>query len=171
MTEPNAGEPTQTNDTQESTPGSDRESVSDLEPDRGVPEISGVTLLEDEEVLHDVRPSWAMFSGALAWGVVTVWFGLGLLFFAYAWLARKNSRYIVTNQRLIEKTGLFSSSTSEYRIRDIRQLQTGATFSEKLASCGHIEFSTGSGSSITFNGINNYTGIANTIREQQRKLE
>lgn len=158
---------------EEPEPESESESETEPEPADApsVPDVTGITLLEDEEVLQDTRPSWAMYSGSLAWGVLTIWFGVGLIFFLYAFLARSNHRYIVTNQRLIEKSGLLSSSSTEYRIRDIRQLQTGASFTEKLASCGHITFSSGAGTTVTFQGVKNYQDIANTIREQQRRLE
>lgn len=80
-------------------------------------------------------------------------------------------RYIVTNQRLIEVSGILGTNTSEYRISDIRQIQTGATWGEKMMGHGNLQFSTGTVEMITFNGIPNHQEVANTIREIQRELE
>ncbi|TKR24342.1 PH domain-containing protein [Natronomonas salsuginis] len=138
----------------------------------GVPDAEGVTLLDGEELLHNVRPSWSNWSGLIAILTIVTFgtLGLGIVLFVIPWLARRNARYVVTSERVIEKSGILSTSTNEYRIEDIRQLQTGASWSEKLLGHGNIQFSTGAGGSlITFAGVPNYDGIANTIREQQRE--
>lgn len=134
-------------------------------------EAQAVTLLQDEEIIHDLRPSWARWSVALVIGVVTSIMLIGLVILAYVWLARKNSRYVVTNQRILEVSGILGSSTTEYRISDIRQLQTGASWAEKVIGHGNLQFSTGSATTITFHGIPNYQEVANTIRELQREAE
>lgn len=134
-----------------------------------VPDAEGVTLLEGEEVLHNVRPSWSNWAGWIVGSVLLMFVLVGFLTILVPILARRNSRYVVTTERVIHKTGILGTSTNEYRIEDIRQLQTGASWSEKLAGHGNIRFSTGAGGSlITFGGVPNYEGIANSIREQQR---
>lgn len=134
-------------------------------------EAKAVTLLQDEEIIHDLRPSWSRWSGALAWGVVLSLVFVGLFILAWVWIARQNSRYVVTNQRIIEVTGILGTSTTEYRIGDIRQLQTGASWSEKMMGHGNLQFSTGGATTITFHGIPDYQEVANTIRELQREAE
>lgn len=136
------------------------------------PAAEGITLLEGETVLHNLRPSWSKWSTSLlVCTLVTVFtFGIGVVSFAIPWLQRQNSRYVVTDERVIEKHGLLGTTTNEYRIEDIRQLQTGATWSEKMLSNGNIEFSTGAGGElITFEGVPDYQSVANSIREQQRE--
>jgi len=135
-----------------------------------IPHAEGITLIENEEVLHNVRPSWAKWAGLVLISIPLMVIGVGFLTLGYVWLKRKNTRYIVTNQRLIHKTGLLGSSTTEYRITNLRQLQTGATWGEKSRGHGNIQFTTGSGT-ITFDGIADYETVANTIRERQRELE
>jgi hypothetical protein len=133
--------------------------------------VESITLLQDENTIHDIRPSWSRWSGALLIGILTSFIGLGLIIIAWVWLKRKNTRYIVTNQRLLEVSGIMGTSTTEYRIADIRQIQTGATWSEKTLGHGNLQFSTGTASMITFNGIPNHQEVANTIREIQREAE
>lgn len=135
----------------------------------GVPNAEGVTLLEGEEVLHNVRPSWSNWSGWIIGSILLMFIGIGFITIFIPVLARRNARYVVTTERVIQKTGILGTSTNEYRIEDIRQLQTGASWSEKLLGHGNIQFSTGAGGSlITFAGVPNYQGISNSIREQQR---
>lgn len=134
-------------------------------------EAKAVTLLQDEEIIHDLRPSWSKWGGAIILGAVTSFFGIGLIILAFVWLARKNSRYVVTNQRIMEVSGILGTSTTEYRIADLRQLQTGASWGEKIMGHGNLQFSTGGATTITFHGIPDYQDAANTIREIQRESE
>lgn len=134
-------------------------------------EAKAVTLLQDEEILHDLRPSWSRWGGLLIVGLFLSLALFGVVILAYVWLARKNSRYVVTNQRIIEVSGILGTTTTEYRIADLRQLQTGASWGEKIMGHGNLQFHTGGATTITFHGIPNYQETANTIRELQREAE
>lgn len=133
--------------------------------------VESITLLQDENTIHDIRPSWSRWGGALLIGLVTSIVLIGLVIIAVVWLKRKNTRYIVTNQRLIEVSGIIGTTTTEYRIADVRQIQTGATWGEKVLGHGNLQFSTGTATMITFNGIPNHQEVANSIREIQREAE
>lgn len=133
--------------------------------------VEFISLLQDENIIHDIRPSWSRWSGAIIIGLITSLVLSGLLILLVVWLKRRNTRYIVTNQRLIEVTGILRTNTTEYRIADIRQIQTGATWGEKLFGHGNLQFSTGTATMITFNGIPNHQQVANSIREIQREAE
>jgi membrane protein YdbS with pleckstrin-like domain len=143
---------------------------TDTRPDR-VPEVSGLTLLDGETIHHDLRPSWSNWSTSLTiYSLLTI-VSVGMLapLFIHPWLARRQSRYIVTSERVIKKTGLIGSSTEEYRIDDIRQLQTGSGWLESLLGKGNISFSTGAGGTqITFGGVPDYKSVANSIRAEQQ---
>lgn len=131
----------------------------------------GLALLEDEEILHEVRPSWSKWMGSLIIGILTSIVLVGLIILLWVWLARNNMRYVVTNQRLIQISGILGTHTSEYRIADLRQIQTGATWSEKMLGHGNLQFTTGTVEMITFDGVPGYQNVANTIREVQREIE
>jgi uncharacterized membrane protein YdbT with pleckstrin-like domain len=98
-------------------------------------------------------------------------FLIGVLGLIYVYLARRNHRYIITNQRVVEVSGVLGTSTTEYRISDIRQIQTGATFFEQFLGQGNVQISTGTMSDIVFNGIPNYQEVSNSIREAQKEME
>lgn len=129
-----------------------------------IQEVSGFTLMEGEEVHHNVRPSlvaWMSSWLRLSLGIVT----LGVLPFLFTY----SNRYVVTDERVLKKTGLLRTNTEEYRIDDIQQLTTGQRIVEKLLGVGNIQFKTAAtGSSIKFLGMKDQDEIANTIRNQMR---
>lgn len=136
-----------------------------------VASAEGVTLLEGEEVLYNEHPAWSNYATELiVCSLLTLFtFGIGIVSFIYPYLSRKNTRYIVTDERVIRKGGILSSSSNEYRIEDINQLQTGATWAENLRGKGNIQFSSAAGGKlVTFGGITDHESVSNTIRKQQR---
>lgn len=130
-----------------------------------------IQLLEGEQIKHDVRPAWSKWGGLILISLFASLFLIGILGLVYVWLARKNHRYIITNQRVVEVSGVLGTSTTEYRISDIRQIQTGATMFEQFLGQGNVQISTGTMSDIVFNGIPNYQEVSNTIREAQKEME
>lgn len=147
----------------------EREEQADVE----VQQVEGFTLLEGEEVLHNVRPAWSNWANELILYGLLCFVGIGFLLLPIPWYKRTKTRYIVTSERVMHKEGgLLGTSTNEYRISDIRQLQTGATLFEKVLGHGNIQFSSGgAGTLIQFHGIGDYESVANTIRTRQRELE
>lgn len=148
-----------------------------------------ITLLDDEHVLKSVRPSWINWWKIL---VVAVIFALvGLVFFAegevgiglvalilaglaivYTNYARKRSQYIVTNQRVKKRVGLARKSTGETRIVKIRGLVTEQSVLERLVGKGRVLIDSGAASGkLGIKGIANHEELANTIREQQQRIE
>lgn len=129
-----------------------------------VKEVSGFTLMNEEEVKHNLRPSvvaWMSSTLRLLIGIST--FGIVPFLFTYS------NRYIVSNERVIKKTGILSTNTEEYRLDDIQQLTTGQRLVEKLLGVGNIQFKTAAtGSSIKFYGMDDHDNVANTIRNQMR---
>ena len=149
----------------------------------------GISTLEGEVVLENRHPDWSNWPkatglgmifvlgalGAIAGGSIGGFFGsvvvAGLLF-GYVYLARKSSRYIVTNQRVKKKVGLVSSTTGETRISDIRSLATSQSLMERLLGKGAVQIdSTGAGGTIGIHGVSEHEDLAKVIRNQQRTTE
>ena len=149
----------------------------------------GVNLLEGEFVLENRHPHWvnwpisltvaALFAlgalGSAASGdvgsLITSLVIAGLLF-GYVYYSRQQSRYVVTNQRVIKKVGLLRRSTGETRITDIRSLQTKQGILERPIGRGSVQIdSTGTGGLLGIDGVDDYQSLANTIRTQQQQLD
>lgn len=162
-------------------------------------------ILPDETVMLDTRPSWAAWT---AWFLLAGFVALvglvamllaeesrllmlalvvDLLIVGAVWYQRRRIRYVVTDKRMIVLTGVTSKSTNEAWLEDIRGMQTGASFFERLAGLGTITVSesilprrTGlplvsafagivplPGRGLTLSGIGDYQRVANMIRKYQ----
>jgi len=151
--------------------------------------VSDLTLLEDEHVLKNVQPSWSNWwlllvvvvgitllgLGALTGGEIGgafILFVIGGLLYLYVRFARKRSRYIVTNQRVKKRVGLARRSTGETRIADIRGLSTQQGLLERFIGKGSVLIDSGAAAGkLQIKGVANHDSLANTIREQQQRLE
>lgn len=151
--------------------------------------IRGITLLEDEQVLKNVLPSWINWtillvpSGLITllglivlisgdFGGAVIFFILAGLLYAYVRYARKRSRYIVTNQRVKKSVGILRRTTGETRIADIRGLTTEQGILERLVGKGSVLIDSGAAAGrLGIKGVANHEELATTIREQQRRLE
>jgi len=155
------------------------------------------TLLDGERILVDERPAWSAWTlqlvvagtlvlfGLLALLVDAVVVGASLVLLAVVLLGsvlyqRRRVRYLVTDRRIVVKTGISAVSTNEAWMRDVRGMQTGASFTERLLGHGHITVSTrivpqrsfvpfgGQFGGLTLGGIPNFREVAHVIRQQQQ---
>lgn len=147
-----------------------------------VSNIRGVTLLDDEELLFDLRPAWygKMTLKRLAvWATVTILtVGFALLYYWYPIMKMRRSskkiRYVITSERIIVKDegGMFgTASTEEYPLRDLSDIQTTATWFEQHAGVGTVKFREydGATSDVALTSVRNYEEVASTIGAYQRR--
>lgn len=113
-----------------------------------------ITLLDGEEVLEESATHWL---GKLLAGNFEIF---------------STIEYIVTTDRVIRHVdGVTKSTTDEYPIRDIDQLQTEAKNLNDSMGFGTVTFSAGGGGEIVrFEHINDYETFADAIRTRQREL-
>lgn len=129
----------------------------------GMSDETSVALMEGEEIKVNESPSIA---GYLARNLLLSFVSFGILPLLFA----KQSSLVVTNERAILSTGILRTDTTEYRIEDIAQINTGQSLIEKLLGCGNVKFSTGAtANDIVFNGLSDYESVTNTIRNLQRE--
>ncbi len=146
-------------------PGSGTGTVAETTVSR---EVGGITLFEDEEVLHDFHPRWSKYWKSLTLCAILSFVGIGLVLFYFPWRARKRTRYVITSDRIIIQQGSWrGSQTDEYQFDRIRQIHTGQSLGEKLLGHGNIHVVFRGGAEVTFSGIANYDAVSNTIRHQQ----
>lgn len=161
-------------------------------------------LLPNEQVVVDERPAWtnwtlqlvlafvvllaalAAASVADAGALVVPGLFVALLIVGYVWYRRRRIRYVVTDYRILVVTGVTAQATNEAWLEDIKGMQTGASFFERLLGHGHITVShdilprkaglpalgllvpflqpqTG----LELGGVNDYQKVANLIRKRQ----
>lgn len=80
----------------------------------------------EEKILWEGKPSqWTNFGYYIFCAILSV-VGIGLLMAIWRYIQTNCHSYEVTDQRIIEKSGVFSRTTDElelYRVRDVRQEQ------------------------------------------------
>ena len=92
-------------------------------------------------------PEWRL--AGLALGVA------GLVLLATAWLRVARYRYEVTDRRAIAREGLFSRTTSEVQLEDIRNIVVQASAGERMLGLGSVALSTAgeSGMEVVFRSV------------------
>ena len=143
---------------------------------------AGINPLDGELVLKNVHPSWINWKGRLFSALFFAVIGLmisgdigallvvfGLLQVLSAFLSRRASRYIVTNQRVKKKIGLLGSSTQEARLDTLNGISTSSGFIEGLFGKGTVSVTDAARETLAIKGVGNYEDLARTLREQQRQ--
>ncbi|QPV62139.1 PH domain-containing protein [Halosimplex litoreum] len=145
-------------------------------------DTDGIDLMQGESAHQNRRPSWALWWKQIALGAFVLLAGLGgdaaaggILvgggIFAYVVLARIQSRYVVTDERVKAKIGLLSKASREYRIADLNSLSTSQSIFERLVGHGSLTLRTASNDEIVWRGVPDYQDVANSIRQEQRKYD
>jgi hypothetical protein len=159
-------------------------------------------LLPNEQIVVDERPAWtnwtlqlvlagllllaSLVSGSQEPALLIPGLFFAFLIVGYVWYRRRRIRYIVTDYRILVVTGITTQATNEAWLEDIKGMQTGASFFERLLGHGHITVSheilprnaglPGLGLVLPFlqltpglelGGVNDYQKIANLIRKRQ----
>jgi len=161
---------------------------------RGPTEVGGVQLMQNEAVLEDVNPAWSAYVGSLLFGAVLL---LGALaeatvvdsqndasaaavmgvvvfgvIFGYAFYRRSRTHYIVTDSRVIKRTGiLLNSSTEEAGYEMITGVGVDASRFQSLFGNGTVNVATSGGvGTIELTGAPDAQEFANLIRERHPTL-
>jgi uncharacterized membrane protein YdbT with pleckstrin-like domain len=155
-------------------------------------------LLAGEQVVWSGRPSWrSMLAFYIKWGAVAllpgvvgqildsvtsadipVWWlwlltvVLLLLVLLAGWLQRIDTHYIVTNQRINIRQGIFSRADHATSYERLQNVKTYQSFLERMLGVGLVDFDTAAGDDFDFrfSGITDPAGLARQIAELQRAV-
>lgn len=76
-------------------------------------------LTTNEKVINRAKVSWWSQWHMILLGLLTIWFGFGLLFFIGAALRVMTTELALTNKRVIAKTGLIGRDSIELRLEKV----------------------------------------------------
>lgn len=143
-----------------------------------------------EYALMRVLPSWWHFAGAVVlssalivagiamrlaragdWRVGAVLIAAGIARLALAGLERHSISWSLTSERLIERTGLFSSRRRELELGDIRSVEIDRRFSQRLFGVGSVTVASAASADfkICLEDIADPEGVAETLRRARVK--
>jgi uncharacterized membrane protein YdbT with pleckstrin-like domain len=153
-------------------------------------------LLAGEEIVWSGRPSWrSMLAFYIKWGVLALLPGVAgqvvagiwnadkylwelwlvtvvllLLVLLAGWLQRIDTHYMVTNQRINIRHGIFSRSDHATSYERLQNVKTYQSLLERMLGVGLVDFDTAAGDDydFKFSGIEDPAGLAKQIAELQR---
>jgi hypothetical protein len=103
-----------------------------------------------------VAPPFALF------GLISL--PIAFAIFAYVFFARSSTRYTITNKRVSLESGIFTKTSRELRIQDIRSIAAHINF----IGYGDIEFSSASDEvDVTFTAVSGAAAVRDLVKKLQ----
>jgi hypothetical protein len=107
-----------------------------MPPPIPAPEAAGTPA--EEEVIWTRHPTFWHWTGTIIWGLILSLILVGIPILIYVLIARRSTRYRITRTRVSVEAGVFTHSSRELRIADIRSIAARAN----IFGIGDAEFST-----------------------------
>ena len=80
-------------------------------------------LIKDEKIVYTGRVSLWSLAPLIIIGLLTIWIGIGLIFWVIAFIRYKTTELAFTNKRVIAKFGFISRHTVELNINKVESIQ------------------------------------------------
>ncbi len=146
-------------------------------------------LHEGETIIYEGHPSWrsildfyakglvvALIGGAIGWvassmglgiAIAAVLFGLAVLI---GLLKRIGTTFIITNERLHIRRGLFSKSVQQTLLERVQNVNTSQSFFERVLRVGTVDFDTAGtdDSDFVFDGVGSPAEVVAAVDRAQR---
>jgi membrane protein YdbS with pleckstrin-like domain len=119
----------------------------------------------DEEILLAEHPTLWHWAGELFWATILTPIVIGLFLFIHVFWSRATTRFKVTSRRVSVETGIFTRTSRELRIADIRSIAARAN----MFGIGDIEFSTAArdDAEVTFWGLSHVERVRDLVKQLQ----
>ncbi len=99
-------------------------------------------LTQGETVVHTARISAWVLSGPILLGLVLLpAFGVGLLFWLYAYIQYKATELAITNKRVLVKHGFIARQTIELSISKVESIRVDQTVMGRVLNYGSLVIS------------------------------
>ncbi|HEY4672725.1 MAG TPA: PH domain-containing protein, partial [Nitrososphaerales archaeon] len=111
--------------------------------------------------------------GLLTLGFLTIWFGLGLVFFVLAYLRVKSTYYALTNHKTYAKYGLIARRVTESPLAWVTDVQVNQGFLGRLFNVGDLRINTpgSAGYKIVFVGVSDPMNVRARIGSLTHQLK
>lgn len=114
---------------------------------------------------QEFKPSWTSYSKSLWLFILTVWFaGFGFIFLLYPWWNRRNTTYIVSDDRVVKEWDGFTSSMEQIDRDLINRISSSQSVFEKLRGRGTVKVQDNAGNTMEISGIADYKGLMNSLQ-------
>jgi membrane protein YdbS with pleckstrin-like domain len=134
-------------------------------PRASTPPGFGATSSGDEEILLAEHPTLWHWAGELFWATLLTPIVIGIFLFIHVFWSRATTRYRVTSRRVSVETGIFTRTSRELRIADIRSIAARSN----MFGIGDIEFSTAArdDAEVAFWGLSHVERVRDLVKQLQ----
>ena len=130
-----------------------------------------VSPMQGESLVLVAHPSamnylWVIVLGVLLIPVIFI----GVVMLLYAYINIKTTCFVITNKRVITKTGLLRISQSEVRIDDVRGVNLQRDLWQRIIGTGNVTIGTAAtgGAEIVMSGVGNPNHVVEAVNSQRK---
>ena len=130
-----------------------------------------VSPMQGESLILVAHPSAMNYLWVIVFGVllIPVLF-IGVVMLLYAYINIKTTCFVITNKRVVTKTGLLRISQSEVRIDDVRGVNLQRDLWQRIIGTGNVTIGTAAtgGAEIVMRGVGNPNRVVEAINSQRK---
>lgn len=99
--------------------------------------------------------------------VLTFWLVIPVLYALYRYLSTANHRYTLTDQRLVEETGIFVKSVETVELYRVKDISVSGTLAQTVFGRGRIvvQSTDTTAPTLLINAVPNPIAVSNLVRE------
>ena len=124
-------------------------------------------LIKDEKVIYTGHVSLWSLAPLIVLGLLTVAFGLGLIFWIIAFIRYKTAELAFTNKRVIAKFGFISRQTIELNISKVESIQVNQGILGRIFNYGTLVISGAGNPQAPIPGISDPMSFRRAFMESQ----
>lgn len=129
-----------------------------------------VSPVQGESLVLVAHPSAMNYLWVIFFGVLLIPVLIGVIMLLYVYINIKTTCFVITNKRVIMKTGLLSISQSEVRVDDIRGVNLQRGLWQRIIGTGNITIGTAAtgGAEIMMIGVGEPNRVVDAINQQRK---
>ena len=126
-------------------------------------------LIKDEKVVYKGNVSLWSLAPLIILGLLTIWIGIGLIFWLVAFIRYKTTELAFTNKRVIAKFGFISRQTVELNIAKVESIQVSQGILGRIFNFGTLVISGSGNPQAPIPGISEPMAFRRAFMESQDK--
>ncbi len=128
------------------------------------------TLMKDEKILHEAKVSlWSQWSLIVLGFLLLFFYGIGIAFWALAYLRYATTELAITDKRVIAKFGFIRRSTIELNLKKVESVQVNQGIVGRIFNFGDLVVSGGGSPQAPIPGIHDPMSFRRQVTEVQHE--
>ena len=127
------------------------------------------TLTKDENIIENIEVVKIIFKLYIIGSILFIWTLIGPIVYLYIWLSLKFSERVLTNRRIVVKTGIISRHTDELLLFKVETVEIRQGITARILGYGSIILTGTGSSSVRIPYVKNYIQVKQSIEETIEK--